>query len=130
MGTLIIFLQLLVAFGLLNVWLFRFNRKTPYRGCGVSSLKEEFIAYGLPLWFFYFIGVLKVGSAFLLLLGLWIPSVVFPAAFVISILMIGAIAMHLKVRDPWKRLLPAFLMLILSLAICWIAIDLGVRVGV
>jgi uncharacterized membrane protein YphA (DoxX/SURF4 family) len=113
------FLQLFVALGLLNVWVFRSNQQTPYRGSNSSSLKNEFAAYGLPLWSFYAIGFIKIVSALLLLVGLWKPFVVFPAALVISFMMAGAIAMHIKVRDPLKKALPALIMLLFSISICF-----------
>ncbi|MDP1608858.1 MAG: DoxX family protein [Chlamydiales bacterium] len=118
MGYITIFLQLLVAFGLLNVWLIRGNKKTAYRGCNARSLKDEFTTYGLPLWSFYVIGFIKISSAILLLLGLWKPFLVFPAAFVVSFMMVGALWMHIKVRDPVKKLLPALMMLFCSIGIC------------
>lgn len=118
MGYVIIFLQLVVAFGLLNVWLIRSNKKTKYRGSHACSLKNEFTAYGLPLWSFYVIGFIKISSALLLLLGLWIPFLVFPAALVVSFMMVGALCMHIKVRDSVKKLLPALIMLLLSIGIC------------
>lgn len=112
------FLQLFVAFGLLNVWVVRNNQKTAYRGSNGSSLKNEFAAYGLPLWSFYAIGFLKISSALLLILGLWIPSLVFPSALVVSLMMLGAVGMHIKVKDPLKKSLPALILLFFSLAIC------------
>ena len=112
------FLQLTVALGLLNVWVVRLSKRTPYRGSDAASLKDEFKAYGLPVWSFYGVGFLKITSALLLILGLWIPSVVFPAALVVAILMIGALIMHVKVKDPLIKSLPALAMLILSIAIC------------
>lgn len=118
MSTVTIVLQIIVAIGLLNVWLIRSNQNTPYRGGEASSLKDEFIAYGLPIWVYYTIGVLKVGCALLLLVGIWFPSLVFPTAFVVSALMIGALAMHFKIRDPWKKYVPALIMLVFSLCIC------------
>lgn len=118
MGYITIFLQLLVAFGLLNVWLIQCNKKTPYRGSNACFLKEEFTAYGLPLWSFYAIGFIKISSAILLLLGLWKPFLVFPAALVVSFMMVGALWMHIKVRDPVKKLLPALIMLFCSVGIC------------
>lgn len=111
-------LQLVVAFGLLNVWVIRSNQATPYRGSNASSLKNEFKAYGLPLWSFYVIGFIKISAALLLLLGLWKPFLVFPAALVVSFLMVGAIGMHIKVKDPLKKMIPALIMLLLSIAIC------------
>ncbi len=113
------FLQLLVAFGLLNVWLIRSNQKTAYRGSNASSLKSEFAAYGLPLWSFYVIGFIKISAALLLLLGLWIPLLVFPSALVVSLMMLGAVCMHIKVRDPLKKCLPALIMLFFSVGICF-----------
>jgi hypothetical protein len=40
-----------------------------------------------------------------------------PAAFFIDVLMVGAIAMHFKVIDPWKRFLPALSVLILCVVV-------------
>lgn len=118
MNFITIFLQLFVAFGLLNVWIIRSHHKTPYRGSNSSSLKNEFAAYGLPLWSFYVIGFIKITSALLLLVGLWIPFLIFPSAFVISLVMLGAVSMHIKVRDPLKKVLPALIMLFFSIVIC------------
>ena len=119
MRTLLIVLQLAVALGLLNVWLLRFNRSTAYRGGDASSMREEFARYGLPLWSMWLIGVLKVGAALCLIAGLWLPFLVLPAAVLISALMIGALAMHLKIRDPLKKSLPALLVLAASVCIGW-----------
>lgn len=118
MHYILAFLQLVVALGLLNVWIIRNNKTTPYRGSCATCLKDEFIAYGLPLWSFYVIGFIKITSAILLLLGIWLPSLVLPAALVVSIMMIGALFMHIKVKDPLKKSLPALTMLILSICIC------------
>ena len=109
--------QIAVAAGLLNVWLLRFQRRTPYRGGDARSMREEFAVYGLPGWFRYLIGTLKVGLALCLVAGLWLRFLVFPAALLIAILMLGALAMHLKIRDPLKKSVPALVMLALSAAI-------------
>jgi hypothetical protein len=107
-------LQVVLALGLLNVWLVRPRAATAYRGGAARSLEEEFVAYGLPGWAFYLVGALKLGIAVVLLLGLWIPSLVPPAAAGLVLLMLGAVAMHLKVGDPLIKSLPALLMLALS----------------
>ncbi len=116
-------LQLLVALGLLNVWLLRSKSATAYRGGEARSLKEEFAAYGLPEMAFYGVGLLKVGSAILLILGIWIGGLVLPAATVVAVLMVGALAMHIKVGDPAIKSLPALLMLLMSAALG--AMELG-----
>jgi hypothetical protein len=105
--------QIIVGCGLLNVWLLRFNKSTAYRGGTAANMREEFAAYGLPAWSCYLVGILKVGSALALLAGLVHPPLVLPAAIVIAVLMAGAVAMHLKVGDPFKKSLPALSVLIL-----------------
>ena len=107
--------QIVVGCGLLNVWLLRFNKATAYRGGKASSMLEEFAAYGLPAWSCYLVGFLKVASAFALLAGLLYPVLILPAASIVAALMAGAIVMHLKVADPFKKSLPSISLLALSL---------------
>lgn len=112
-------LQVIVALGLLNVWLVRAKASTAYRGGSAQSLKEEFATYGLPDWTFYMVGILKVGSAILLLLGIWVksPDLVRLPALIVAGLMVGALAMHAKVKDPLTKSLPALAMLLMCVAI-------------
>ena len=110
-------LQVIMACGLLNVWLLRFNKNTPFRGGSSKSLKEEFASYGLPSWFSYFIGALKVSSAILFIAGIWVKELILPVSILVSSLMVGAILMHLKIRDPLLKSLPALLMLIMGLSV-------------
>lgn len=115
--SIFVILQLIVALGLLNVWLLRFGKSTDYRGGSAKNLKEEFATYGLPVWFFYLVGALKIGSALALLAGIWYPELVLYAAGVICLLMLGSLSMHLKVHDPLKKSLPALLMLVMSVSL-------------
>lgn len=78
-------------------------------------MKEEFDAYGLPPWMLRVVGTLKVGSAIALLLAIPLPIPIAPAAWIVAVLMTGAVAMHIKVGDPAKKMLPAATMLLLSL---------------
>ena len=114
-------LQIIVALGLLNVWLLRFRQSTAYRGGNAHSMQEEFAFYGLPVWFMYLVGALKIGAAICLLAGLWLHALVSPAALVVFVLMCGALAMHIKVRDTPKKSLPAVVLLVLSLSIYLLA---------
>lgn len=114
METLVQICQIIVGCGLLNVWLLRFGKSTAYRGGTAANMLEEFTAYGLPVWSCYLVGFLKVASAFALLAGLLYPVLVLPAAIVVALLMAGAVAMHVKVGDPFKKSLPALSVLILS----------------
>ena len=56
-------------------------------------------------------------TALALLAGIFLPDLVKPAASVMAVLMAGAIVMHLKVKDPARKSLPAAIMLTLSLVL-------------
>lgn len=107
--------QIIIALGLLNVWLLRFRQRSAYRGANAGSMKDEFAAYGMPQWSVYAVGTLKVGLAICLLAGLWFPAVILPSSVILCVLMVGALAMHAKVHDPMKKSLPALVMLALSI---------------
>ena len=117
MGPLIVILQIVAALGLLNVWLLRATRPTAYRGADAANLREEFAAYGLPAWMVVVVGVLKVGAALALLAGIWYRPLVLPAALLICVLMLGALAMHFKIHDPLRKSAPAAGMLALAVLI-------------
>jgi hypothetical protein len=91
------------------------GRRGVFLGAPWFQKASEFAAYGLPAWSCYLVGFLKVASAFALLAGLLYPVLILPAASVVAALMVGAIAMHVKVADPFKKSLPALSMLTLSL---------------
>lgn len=116
MDTLILIFKIIIALGIINVWLFRFNKKTGWRGGGAANMNEEFAKYGLPSWSVPVIGFLKLGFASLLIISIYQNGYQLAeiGAIGMGILMIGAIGMHIKVQDELKRSLPAFLMLVMS----------------
>lgn len=109
--------QIIIALGIYNVWLIRPRMPTKWRGGGAETLSEEFEIYGLPPWAMGMVGLLKILFATVLILGIWYPPIVEPAAMGMAIMMAGAVSMHLKVEDPLKRTLPACAMLVLSLVL-------------
>ena len=106
-------LQVVIGLGILNVWMLRFGKSTAWRGGDAKNMREEFAFYGLPPWFMWLVGGAKVLCAVLLLGGLFVPALVRPAAAALGVLMLGAVCMHVKVRDPLKKALPSIAMLIL-----------------
>ena len=78
-------------------------------------MKEEFAVYGLPGFVMWLVCVVKVAAAVALLIGISVPQLVLPSATILVVLMLGAIAMHLKVKDPAIKSLPALTVLLLSL---------------
>lgn len=101
-------MQLTIALGIYNVWLVRFGKATKWRGGSATNLKAEFEVYGIPQWFMMVVGFFKVTLATLLIVGIWVDILIGPAAFGMALLMTGALVMHIKVKDPLLKSLPAF----------------------
>jgi hypothetical protein len=109
--TIVSVAQVVVALAILNVWILRFGKATSWRGGEAANMREEFAVYGLPDWFMFTIGFLKISLSALLIVGLWVPALTKPAATGMALLMIGAIAMHFKAGDAPRKSLPAFVVL-------------------
>jgi uncharacterized membrane protein AbrB (regulator of aidB expression) len=60
------------------------------------------------------VGSTKLALAAALLVGVVYAQVAVPAAVLMGVLMLGAIAAHVRVRDPLVKSLPALGMLLLS----------------
>ncbi|MFO8173383.1 MAG: DoxX family protein [Gemmatimonadota bacterium] len=120
METFVLIVQVIIALGIFNVWLIRPRKATAWRGGEATNLKEEFETYGLPGWAMGVVGFLKLLFAVLLLVGIWYPPVVQPAAIGMAVLMAGAVTMHVKVGDPFERSLPALTVLVLSLIVAFL----------
>jgi hypothetical protein len=117
MENLQIAIQLIIALGIFNVWIFRINKPTKYRGGNAENMESEFKAYGFSNLIMKIIGFSKLSLAFLLILGIWFPNLIDISAILMGFLMIGAIGVHFKIKDPLIKSLPAFIMLILSAAL-------------
>jgi uncharacterized membrane protein YphA (DoxX/SURF4 family) len=117
MDIVVIVIQIIIALGIFNVWVLRFGRRTEWRGGSASNMKEEFRTYGLPGWMVQVVGFLKLLFAAGLIAGIWFPMLTRPAAIGLAILMLGAVAMHVQVKDPLKKSLPALTMLVLSVIV-------------
>ena len=112
--------QVVIGLSVLRVWLINFNKPTSWRGGGARSMKEEFVSYGLPQWMVYLVGALKVIFSIGLIAGLWYPILIKFSASGIAIFMFFAVLMHVKIKDPLKKSIPAFTFLILSLLIIFL----------
>jgi len=120
--TLIMILQLVIAIGLINVWLLRFNKATEYRGGDAKNMKEEFIAYGLPVWLMYLVGAMKIAIAIMLVLSFWVEQLLLYNLIALASLMIAALMMHVKVKDPIKKSYPALSILFMIALIMYFTV--------
>jgi len=100
-----------------NVWLFRFNKETPYRGGNSKNMIEEFATYGLDLNIMYLVGTLKIVASVGLIIGLLKTKISIYSSLLMSVLMIGAIYFHYKISDPAIKYFPSILMLLCSIFI-------------
>jgi uncharacterized membrane protein YphA (DoxX/SURF4 family) len=116
MNVAVIF-QILIALGIFNVWFIRRNRPTAYRPGDAVGIEEEFRRYGFPSWMWKVVGTAKVTLAILLLVGIVVPGIAPLAAGAMGLLMIAAIASHLRVGDPLVKSMPAFVMLLLCIVV-------------
>ena len=110
-------LQIIVGVSLINVWLIQPNKPTPYRGGEAKTIFEEFKVYGLPAWSCYAIGFIKVTLGIMLIAGIWVTQLTLPSAAGLALLLIGSVAMHLKIKDPLKKSFPAALFITMCLII-------------
>jgi uncharacterized membrane protein YphA (DoxX/SURF4 family) len=106
--------QAFIAVAMFDVWLFRYNRPQRARGGDAQTMEEEFRVYGLPDWFRNVVRLLKLCAGTLMVVGVWLPEVVLAAGVLLVILMGGAIVMHIKVRDPIYKSIPATTFFVLS----------------
>ena len=111
-------LSVIVGLTVINVWLFRSNRSTSYRGGDASNLLEEFQVYGLDDYFLI-IGIVKVSLAIMLLLSLYYKKLSFFASSGIAVMMLVAVFMHINVGDELIKSMPASVMLTSCLVIAY-----------
>ena len=115
-GILSVF-QAVIGLSVLRVWLLNFNKPTKWRAGNAISMREEFEVYGLPDWILYMVGFLKVAFSIGLLAGIWLPELVVTSAAGIAFFMFFAILMHIRVKDPIVKSIPAITFLTLSILI-------------
>ena len=120
MNYVIIALQVIVGISILNVWLVQNKKPTRWRGGDAKTILEEFQVYGLPKWMCYLVGTLKVVLAIALIAAIWYPILKQPAAIGLAALLLGSVAMHVKINDPLIKSFPALLFLTMCLVIAFL----------
>lgn len=110
-------IKVIVGFSIINVWIFNPMKPSKWRGGDAGTIKEEFTLYGLPDWTVYVIGIFKVGLAVLLLASIKFLQFEQIASFGLAFFLCGSILMHVKVKDPFFKSIPAGSFLILCLLV-------------
>ena len=98
--------KVLLSVSLFYVWVVRYE-----------NIKKEFINYKLPTWLRDLVGILKLSFSLMIISSdknlVWIGSMG------IIVLMIGALATHFKVKNPFQKMIPAVTLSILCLMIIY-----------
>ena len=104
--TLFSICKVLLSVSLFYVWVVRYE-----------NIKKEFIDYKLPAWLRDLVGILKLSFSLMIISNdknlVWIGSMG------IIVLMIGALATHFKVKNPFQKMIPAVTLSILCLMIIY-----------
>lgn len=111
-STLALVSQLVIAFSIAIVWVFRFD-----------NIVIEFKQYGLSTLTRSLVGSSKIVLATLLVVGVWVPSLVLIPALLMALLMISAQYFHFKVNNPFQKRIPALFLLILSLFVAAVSLN-------
>jgi uncharacterized membrane protein YphA (DoxX/SURF4 family) len=116
MRELTISLQALVAVSIFYVWVVRY-----------SNVVEEFKQYRLPDWLRDLVGVLKLTFSLMLLIGIERVPLALAGSLGIAFLMLCAIFTHLRVKNPFLKMIPGLSLLVLSLVIAFMNYRLLLR---
>ena len=108
MRGLTIFLQAFVAASIFFVWVVRYD-----------NIIQEFKQYNLPDWVRDLVGILKLTFALMLLIGIERVQFALVGGVGIVFLMGCAFLVHLRVKNPFFKMLPSLTLLILSMVIAF-----------
>ena len=102
MTNYIILAQIIVATSVAYVWFFRFdNIIIEFKQFGLSDLTRSFV------------GGAKLSLATLIIVGIWYPFLTPVSSALMGLFMIAAQYFHFKMKNPFIKRLPSFLLLIL-----------------
>lgn len=102
MHALAVTAQLAVAASVAYVWIFSHD-----------TIVKDFERFGFAPLFRNAVGVVKTTLGTLLVVGIWMPALVLPAALGMAAMMVGAQWAHAKVSNPVARRVPSAALLAL-----------------
>ena len=104
------FAILIVSLSVIIVWVFRRD-----------NIIKEFKQYGLSDLLQNIVGAVKISLSTILIIGIWyeelLQDLLIASSLIMAFLMICAQYFHIKVKNPWRKFIPSFFLLILSLFI-------------
>ena len=98
--------QIIVSISVIIVWIFRYD-----------NIVIEFKQYKLSDLLRNIVGAAKISLATMLILGIWHKELLIGSSLAMAFLMVCALLAHVKVKNPWPKFVPSFILLVLSLFI-------------
>ena len=98
--------QIIVAFSVAYVWIFRFH-----------NVILEFKQFGLSDVTRSAVGATKIALATLLIAGIWYPALVLVPSLLMGLMMVAAQFFHFKIRNTLVKHLPSLILLLLCIFI-------------
>lgn len=113
----LILLKLVVGLSILNVWIVNSGKASKWRGGEAQNIKEEFEVYGLPEWSLFIVGFSKITLSIILIASITFTELETFAAAGLAFFLSGSVLMHIKIKDPLFKSIPAASFLFLCLLI-------------
>lgn len=83
-----------------------------------GKMAEEFKRFGFPAIFNFLTGAFEIIGALGMLIGIWVPYVaVFAGLLLGGTMFVAALTLLVIVKDPFKKSVPAIILMILSIAV-------------
>ena len=105
--------QIIVSISVIIVWIFRYD-----------NIVIEFKQYKLSDLLRNIVGAAKISLATMFILGIWYKDLLIGSSLAMAFLMVCAQLAHVKVKNPWPKYVPSFILLVLSLFIAAFNYDL------
>lgn len=86
---------------------------------GRKMLVENFRRFGYPQWFRIVTGSLEVLGGIALLIGIWLPWLAALASAGLTLVMLGAVLTHLRIREPLQKFVLPVLMGVLAIVVAF-----------
>ena len=106
--TLIKLSQIIVSCSVFYVWIFRFH-----------NVIKEFKSFGLSDLTRNFVGSSKIALSTMLIVGIWVPYLVFIPSLLMGMFMLSAQFFHFKIKNTFIKHFPSLVLLLLSLLIAY-----------
>ena len=84
---------------------------------GRKMFVENFRHFGYPQWFRVVIGSLEVLGGLGLLIGIWLPWLAALASAGLTLVMLGAILTHVRIREPLQKIVLPIVMGALAIVV-------------